>query len=327
MRGVRRRDFLITAGAILVAPRTGKAQQQQAGKVPRIGVLTSDPMTPALQEAFREGLRDHGYVEGQNIIVEWRAAEGRADRISVLAAELVRLRVDVIVAIFTPAVRAAKDATSTIPIVMAPAGAPVATGFVASLARPGGNITGIAGLDAELQGKRIALLRELIPGMTRVGLLVNAADPFAKPFIDETQFAAKRNGVQINIVDVRRPQEVDAAFATMTKERAGAVIVQGVLTASAWQVGDLAMQHRLPSLSVTKQFAESGGLMSYSASFTDTYRRAASYVDRILKGARPGDLAVEQPTRFELVINLKTAKALGLTIPQSLLLRADEVIQ
>jgi len=323
--GVNRRDFLIATGALLATP-LAQAQQQTA-KVSRIGVLTSEPMTAVLQEAFREGLRDHGYVEGQNILVEWRTAEGRTDRTNVLAAELVGLKVDVIVAVFTPAVRAAKDATSTIPIVMAPAGAPVATGFVVSLARPGGNITGIAGLDAELQGKRIALLRELIPSLTRVGLLINGADLFAKPFVDEAEVAAKRSGVQIQIVDVRRPREIDAAFAAMTKQRASAVIVQGVLTASAWQIGDRAAQHRLPSLSVTKQFVESGGLMSYSASFTDTYRRAASYVDRILKGANPSVLAVEQPTRFELVINLKTAKALGLTIPQSLLLRADEVIQ
>jgi len=322
-----RRTFIggVVCG-LLAAPLVAEAQQQ-AGKLPRIGVLTSGPMTAVLQEAFRQGLRDHGYVEGQNILVEWRAAEGGSDRANVLAVELVGLKVDVIVAIFTPAVRAAKDATSTIPIVMAPAGAPVVTGFVASLARPVGNITGLTGLDAELQGKRIELLRELIPGLTRVGLLINAADPFAKPFVDETQVAAKRTGVQIHIEDVRRPQEIDAAFAAMSKQRAGAVIVQGVLTASAWQAGDLAVQHRLPSLSVTKQFVESGGLMSYSASLTDICRRAVSYVDRILKGAKPGDLAVEQPTRFELVINLRTAKALGLTIPQSLLLRADEVIQ
>ena len=226
-----------------------------------------------------QGLGDHGYIKGENTFVEWRAAEGRHDLAKALAVELVRLKVDVIVAIFTPAVQAAKDATSTIPIVMAPAGAPVATGFAASLARPGGNITGIAGLDAELQGKRIQLLQELIPGLTRVGLLINVADPFAKPFVDETQVAAKRIGVQVHIVDVRRPQDIDAAFAAMTKQRAAAVIVQGVLTASAWQTGNLALRHRLPSLSVTKQFAESGGLMSYSASFTDTYRRAASYVD------------------------------------------------
>jgi ABC-type uncharacterized transport system substrate-binding protein len=295
--------------------------------MPRIGVLTFTPMTDVLQESFRQGLRDHGYVEGENTVVEWRAAGGRNDLAKALAVELVRLKVDVIVAIFTPAVQAAKDATRTIPIVMAPAGAPVATGFVASLARPGGNITGIAGLDAELQGKRIQLLQELVPGLTRVGLLINAADPFAKPFVAETQLAAKRIGVQVHIVDVRRPQDIDAAFATMTKQGANAVIVQGVLTASAWQTGTLAGRYHLPSLSVTKQFAESGGLMSYSASFTDTYRRAASYVDRILKGAKPADLPIEQPEKFELVINLKTAKTLGLTIPPSLLQRADQVIE
>jgi ABC-type uncharacterized transport system substrate-binding protein len=310
--------------ALLAAPLAAEAQP---GKVPRIGVLTSTPMTDVLQESFRQGLRDHGYVEGENTFVEWRAAGGRNDVAKALTVELVRLKVDIIVAIFTPAVQAAKDATSTIPIVMAPAGAPVATGFVASLARPGGNITGIAGLDAELQGKRIQLLRELIPGLTRVGLLINAADPFAKPFVDETQVAAKSVGVQVHIVDVRRPQDIQAAFAALVKQRTDAVIVQGALTASAWQTGDLAVQHRLPSLSVTKQFAESGGLMSYSASFTETYRRAASYVDRILKGAKPADLPVEQPTKFELVINLKTAKALGLTIPPSVLARADQVIQ
>ena len=314
------------AGGLLAAPLAAEAQQP-AKKVPRIGVLTSTPMTDELQESFRQGLRDHGYVEGQNIVVEWRAAEGRADRAKALAVELVALKVDVIVAIFTPAVQAAKDATSVIPIVMAPAGAPVATGLVTSLARPGGNITGIAGLDAELQGKRIQLLQELIPGLTRVGLLINAADPFAKPFVYETQVAAKRTGVRIQIVDVRRPQDIDGAFAAMAQQHANAVIVQGVLTASAWQTGNLAVRHRLPSLSVTKQFAESGGLMSYSGSFTDIYRRAASYVDRILKGAKPADLPVEQPTKFELVINLKTAKALGLTVPPSLLQRADQVIE
>jgi putative ABC transport system substrate-binding protein len=248
-----RRTFLAGTGAVLLAAPLA-ADAQQPAKVPRIGVLTSNPMTAALQEAFRQGLQDHSYVEGQNILVEWRAAEGRTDRAKALAEELVGLKVDVIVAIFTPAVRAAKDVTSTIPIVMAPAGAPVATGFVASLARPGGNITGLAGLDAELQGKRIQLLRELIPDLTRLGLLINAADPFAKSFVDEAQVAAKRTGVQIHIVDVRRPQDIDVAFAAMTKQRAGAVIIQGVLTASAWQAADLAVRHRLPSLSVTKQF-------------------------------------------------------------------------
>ena len=243
-----RRTFIGGVVFGLLAVPLAAESQPRAGKLPRIGVLTSGPMTATLQGAFRQGLLDHGYVEGQNILIEWRAAEGGTGRADVLAMELVRSKVDVIVAIFTPAVRAAKDATSTIPIVMAPAGAPVVTGFVASLARPGGNITGLTGLDAELQGKRIGLLRELIPGLTRVGLLINAADPFAKPFVEETQVAAKRTGVEIHIVDVRRPQEIDAAFAAMSKQRAGAVIVQGVLTASGWRSGNLAVQHRLPSL-------------------------------------------------------------------------------
>jgi putative ABC transport system substrate-binding protein len=309
---------------LLVAAPVTEAQQQ-AGKVPRIGVLTFTQMTAALQQAFRQGLRDHGYVEGQNILVEWRAAEGRPDRAKALAVELVQLKVDVIVANLTPAVQAAKDATSTIPIVMASAGDPVGTGFVASLARPGGNITGMTGISAELSGKRIELLRELIPGLTRVGLLVNASNPFAKPFVDETQVAAKRTGVQLFVVDVRRPQEVDAAFSALTKQRVGAVIVDGALT--AWQAAELAVQHRLPSLSNQRHFVDSGGLMSHGAQLADVHRRAASYVDKILKGAKPGNLPVEQPTRFELVINLRTAKALGLTIAPSLLLRADHAIE
>ena len=309
---------------LLVAALVTEAQQQ-AGQVPRIGVLTFTQMTAALQEAFRQGLRDHGYVEGQNILVEWRAAEGRPDRAKALAVELVQLKVDVIVANLTPAVQAAKDATSTIPIVMASAGDPVGTGFVASLARPGGNITGMTGISAELSGKRIELLRELIPGLTRVGLLVNASNPFAKSLVDETRVAAKRIGVQLYVVDVRRPQEVDPALSGLTKQRAGAVIVDGALT--AWQAAELAVQHRLPSLSNQRHFVDSGGLMFHGAQFADVHRRAASYVDKILRGAKPGDLPVEQPTRFELVINLRTAKALGLTVAPSLLLRADQVIE
>jgi len=309
---------------LFVAALVAEAQQH-AGKVPRVGVLTFTEMTPALQEAFRHGLRDHGYVEGQNILVEWRAAEGQPNRARALALELVQLKVDIIVANLTPAVQAAKDATSTIPIVMASAGDPVGTGFVASLARPGGNITGMTGISAELSGKRIELLRELIPGLTRVGLMVNASNPFAKSLVGETQVAAKKAGIQLNVVDVRRPQDVDAAFSGLTKQHVGAVIVDGALT--AWQAAELAARHRLPSVSNQRQFVESGGLMFHGARFADVHRRAASYVDRILKGAKPGDLPVEQPTRFELVINLRTAKALGLTVAPSLLLRADQVIE
>jgi putative ABC transport system substrate-binding protein len=309
---------------LLVAALVAEAQPQ-VGKVSRIGVLTFTEMTAALQEAFRQGLRDHGYVEGQNVLVEWRAAEGRPDRAKALAMELVQLKVDVIVANLTPAVQAAKDATSTIPIVMASAGDPVGTGFVASLARPGGNITGLTGISAELSGKRIELLRELIPGLARVGLLVNASNPFAKPFVAETQAAARRAGVQLHVEDVRGPQQIGAAFSALTKRRVGGVIVDGALT--AWQAAELAVQHRLPAVSNQRQFVDSGGLMSHGARFADVHRRAASYVDKILKGARPGDLPVERPTQFELVINLRTAKALGLTIAPSLLLRADQVIE
>ena len=322
-----RRIFLRLSALVIASSAFAQAQQQPPRKVARIGVLASTPMTHVMQDSFREGLRDKGYIEGQNIVVEWRSAGGQNDLAKTLAVELVHMGVDVIVAIFTPAVQAAKEATKKIPIVMAPAGDPVATGLVASLAHPGGNITGVAGLDGELQGKRIALLKELIPGLTRVGLLVNATDPFAKSFIDGTQSAAKSAAVKVDVIDVRHAEQIDSALATLARNRTDAVIVQGVLAASTWRSAALAKEHRLPSLSVTKQFAEDGGVMSYSASLADTYRRAASYVDKILKGDKPSDLPVEQPTKFELVINLRTAKTLGLTVPQSLLLRADELIQ
>ncbi len=321
---MERRAFLGTlAGGLLAAPLAAGAQQ--TGKIPRVGVLTFTEMNSTLREAFGQGLRDHGYVEGQNILVEWRAADGRPDRAKTFAMELVALKVDLIVANLTPAVQAAKDATRTIPIVMASAGDPVGTGFVASLGHPGGNITGLTGISAELAGKRIELLRELDPGLTRVGLLVNPTNPFAKSLVDETQAAAKRGKVQLSVVDVHGPQEVDTAFSSLTKQRAGAVIVDGALT--AWRAAELAVRHRLPAISNQRHFVESGGLLSHGAQLADVSRRAASFVDRILKGAKPSDLPVERPTRFELVINLKTAKALGLTIPPSLLQRADQVIE
>jgi putative tryptophan/tyrosine transport system substrate-binding protein len=319
----RRRFLLMSLAGALASPLTAAAQQK--GKVPRIGVLAFTEISGALQEGFREGLREHGYTEGANIVVEWRAAEGRRERATALAAELVQLNVDVIVANLTPAVLAAKNATRTIPIVMASAGDPVGTGFVASLARPGGNITGMTGISAQLAGKRLELLRELAPGLTRVGLLMNGANPFAKPLVEETQVAAKKTGVHLHVADVRRAQDVEAAFAAMTKHRVGAVIVDGALT--AWQAADRAAQHRLPSVSNQRQFVDSGGLMFHGAQLGETLRRAASYVDKILKGAKPADLPVEQPTKFEFIINLKTAKALGLTIPPSLLLRADQLIE
>ncbi len=285
------------------------------------------PVTKAVQEAFRQGLRDHGYVEGQNVVVEWRSAEGRTDRANALAVELVRLKVAIIVAEFTPAVLAAKNATQTIPIVMAPAGDPVASGLVASLAHPGGNITGFSNIAAELSGKRLELLRELIPGLARVGLLIHGADPLDKAFVDETKTAAARAKLQLYVVGVPRPEDLDTALTAMTKEQVGAVIVQGNLPVPARQIAQLVGQHRLPSISLLPQFAESGGLMSYGPSLSDIQRRAASYVDKILKGAKPADLPVERPTKFELVVNRRTARTLGITVPPSLLLRADQVIE
>jgi len=307
----------------LVAPRVSEAQQSE--KLPRIGVLTFTQMAPAFQEPLRQGLREHGYVEGQSILIEWRAAEGRPDRAKALARELVELKVDIIVANLTPAVQAAKEATSTIPIVMAAAGDPIGTGFVVSLARPGGNITGMTGISAELAGKRIELLRELVPGLKQVGLLVNASNPFAKSLVGETRDAAKRSGIQLHVVDVRRPQEVEVGLSDLTKQRIDAVIVDAALT--SWRAAELTLQHRLPSISNQRHYVDAGGLMFHGAEPADIQRRAASYVARILKGAKPAELPVEQPSRFELVINLKAAKSLGLTVAPALLFQASEVIQ
>jgi putative ABC transport system substrate-binding protein len=308
------------------APVSGQGQPP-AGDVPRIGVLTFVTMTNVVQDDFRQGLREHGYVEGKNIAVEWRSAEGRTDRAEVLAAELVRLKVAVIVAEFTPAVLAAKKATQTIPIVMASAGDPVTTGLVASLSRPGGNITGFTNLAAELSGKRLDLLRETIPGLKRVGLLIQGADPLDKVFVSETRKAAARAGIELNVERVPRPEDLDSALSSMTKERVGALVVMAHLPVPVHRAASLSLRHHFPTISLLNQFAEAGGLMSYGASVSDIRRRAATHVDRILKGAKPADLPVEQPTKFELVINLKTAKALGLTIPQSILVRADQVIE
>jgi putative tryptophan/tyrosine transport system substrate-binding protein len=284
-------------------------------------------MTRGAQEDFRLGLRDHGYIDGQNIVIEWRSAEGNIERANALAEELVRLRVSVIVVEFTPAAQAAKKATATIPIVLASAGDPVATGLVASLARPGGNVTGFTNLAAELSGKRLELLRQMIPGLARVGLLIHGTDPLDRAFVDETRTAAAQSGIQVRVSAVPHAAELDAALAGMAKERVAAVIIPANLPVPIRQITDLALRHRLPSISLLTQFAEAGGLMSYGASVSDIRRRTGAYVDKLLKGARPGDLPVEQPTKFELVINLKTAKALRLTIPPSLLARADRVIE
>ena len=328
MRTLDLRVFgLIVALGILAAPLAPAAQQPT--KVPRIGFLAwgSPPPADRYGESFRQGLRDLGYVEGQNIVVEYRWAEGRSDRAADLAAELVRLKVDVIVAFATPAILAAQNATKTTPIVMGVAADPVGTGFVANLARPGGNITGLSLMSPDLAGKRLELLREVLPGIARVAFLASGRSPAGRLFVQETQVAAQKLGVQIQPVVVGGPEEFESAFAAMRRERAGALIVQPLFTEHRQRIVALAARHRLPIISDSREFADAGGLMSYGPNLREIYRRAATYVDKILKGAKPADLPVEQPTRFEMVINLKTAKALGLTIPPSVLVRADQVIQ
>jgi putative ABC transport system substrate-binding protein len=310
--------------ALLAAPLAAEGQQ---AKVPRIGVLLM--VNPEhFQVGLREGLREFGYVEGKSILVEYRSATGQADRLRDLATDLVRLKVDVIVAQGTPAVQAAKRSTAEIPIVMAPAGDPVRTGLIATLARPGGNVTGLSSVAADFGGKLLELIREFRPAVTRVAVLAHATDSFTRPFLEQLRSAARSVRVQMQPVVVRGPEELDRAFATMVKERPDAVVVQPIFATK--RVADLAAKHQLPSITTGSQgrtFPQLGGLMAYGPDQSELYRRAAVYVDKILKGAKPADLPVEQPTKFELVINLKTAKVLGLTIPPSLLQRADEVIQ
>jgi putative tryptophan/tyrosine transport system substrate-binding protein len=318
--------------SLLAAPLAAEAQQ--ATQVHRIGFLhpgLSLPEPPNL-EALRQGLREMGYVEGQNLVIASRYAEGREERLPDLAAELARLKVDVIVAGGGAVViRAAQGATRTIPIVMAGTSDPVAEGLVASLARPGGNITGLSYLTAEIPGKRLELLKEAVPQSTRIAVLVNPASALYEPAMHNLTVAAQALGLQLHVVEVRRAEELDTAFTAMTQEHADALLVvadAALLSSSRrGRLADLAATSRLPAMYSWKFFVEAGGLMSYGPSILDIYRRAATYVDKILKGAKPADLPVEQPTTFELVINLKTAKALGITIPPTLLFRADEVLQ
>ena len=309
------------------------AEAQQAASLPRIGFLApaslSDPRVPPYIRAFQEGLRELGYVEGRNIAIEFRWAEGQYERLPGLAAELVRLNVNVIVAAGPNAIQAAKQATATIPIVMAAVGDPVGTGFVASLARPGGNITGVSNMLPDLVGKQLELLKEVLPTVSRVALLGNPANPANASLERQAQDAARTLGVRLQPLWARDLREIDSAFTATKMERADALIVltDTMLINHRTRVIDHAGQRRLPAVFGVSQFVEAGGLLAYGPSFADGYRRAAPYVDRILKGAKPGDLPIEQPTKFELVINLKTAKALGLTIPPSLLQRADQVIE
>jgi putative ABC transport system substrate-binding protein len=296
---MRRRDFITLVGGATAWPLAARAQQ---AKLPTIGVLVIGNTDPEeFWRVFRQGLRDLGYVEGQNIRFEFRSAEGQLSRVAELAAELVRLKVDVIVTWFTPTTVAAKEATREIPIVMADAGDPIGTGLVASLPRPGGNVTGIAGITAELSGKCIELIRDMLPAARRVTALANASDPFSKPFLEQVRLGGEATGTTINPVRISTSEEFEAAFAAMEKDRPDAIIVQPSLPSK--RAAELALKHRVPAVSVPRWFAEEGGLMSYSARFPDLYRKAAVYVDKILKGAKPADLPVEQPTIFELVVD------------------------
>ena len=312
---------------LLAAPLAARAQQ--AGKVYRVGFLgpASAEGYNHLLQGLRAGLSELGYVES-TIAFEYRFAEDKYERLPGLAAELVRSKVDVIVAHGSPAIRAAKQATSTIPIVMVAAGDPVGTGFVANLARPGGNVTGVSNNDVGLAAKRLGLLKEVLPKLSLVAMLRNPANPGSELQSRETQAAARSLGIKIQLVDVRDPKELESAFSVMVKARAGAVTVMAdpLFLSHQKQVADLAITNRLPSVFARNENVEAGGLMSYGPPLVDLFRQAATYVGKILKGAKPADLPVEEPTRMYLVINLKTGKALGLTIPHSLLLRADRVI-
>ena len=321
---MKRRAFIGLLGGAAVAPLVANAQQ---GKLARIGalVLTSAD-AQSLAKALREGLREFGYAEGQNLVFEFRSADGNADRLPNLAAELVRLPVDVIVATFTPCALAAKQATTTVPIVMAAVADPVGSGLVQSLARPGGNITGFSNMAAEIAGKSVELLRDMLPSLKRVAVLANPLDPFTRPFLEQVNLAGRTIGIEIApIAMARGPDEVEAAFALIAQERAQAVVVQGIFFSKT--VADLALRHRLPSASVLRQFAQAGGLVSYGADVPDIFRRCAVVVHKILQGTKPADLPVELPTKFELVINLNTATSLGLDVPWFLQQRADEVIE
>jgi putative ABC transport system substrate-binding protein len=312
---------------LLVAPPAGSAPP--VAKVARIGILTLAvaPSTP-LAEAFRQGLREHGYVEGQNIALEYRYAAGMADRLPALAAELVRLKVEVIVTESNVAALAAKRATRAIPVVMAIAGDPVKAGVAGSLARPGGNVTGLTLIHPELSGKRLQLLKEVVPGIAVVAVIWNPMDPPAVDFLRETEAAARSLGVRIHAIEARAPADLDGAFRAVVHARPSAfyTLGGGMFFDNQARIVEFAKKHRLPGVFPTRAFVEAGGLMSYGPNLAANFGRAAAFVDKLLKGAKPADLPIEQPTTLEFVINLKTAKALGLTIPPSVLARADQVL-
>ena len=307
-------------------------QAQQPTKILRIGWLSSSPLsaTPERIEAFRQGLRELGYVEGKNIVIEWRSGEGKPNREQALAAELVRLKVDVIVTGGSTATRPAKEATVTIPIVMAQDSDPVGNGFVASLARPGGNITGLSNFAPELSGKRLELLKEIVPRLSRVAILGTSTVPGNAQLLRETELAAGTFGVKLQYLDILRPKDIETAFRAAGEGRADAILmlVRGpVVTPHRKEIAELAAKKRLPAIYSGTEYVEDGGLMSYGVSLPDLDRRAATYVDKILKGAKPADLPIEQPRKFEFIVNINAAKQIGLTIPPNVLARADKVIR
>jgi putative ABC transport system substrate-binding protein len=325
----KRREFITLLGGTAAWPLAARAQQ--AGKVHRIGVLEtiSTTLNVANFYALREGLRQLGYAEGQNLVIEYRSADGRDDRFPGLARELLALKVDVIVTRGTPAAKAVKNATSTVPVVMTASGDPVGVGLVTSLARPGGNITGLSAIVGELSPKRLELIREIVPGLARIAVLANTSNDAVRRDWARIETAARSLGVQSQLLDLRESDALGPTFDDASARRADAlvVVIDAITQANQQRIVDLAMKHRLPAIYSSREFVDAGGLISYGVSYPDLYRRAATYVDKILKGTKPADLPVVQPTKFELVINLKTAKALGIEVPPTLLARADEVIE
>jgi putative ABC transport system substrate-binding protein len=329
-KNMKRKITVLALCAVLFA-LCFPVQAQQPKQVPRIEYLSATSLSAIAgrTESFRQGLRELGFVEGKNIVIEWRSSEGKTDRLPGLAAELVRLKVDIIVSGGPTATRSVKEATSTIPIVMAFDNDPVGSGFVVSLARPGGNITGLSTLAPEISGKQLELLKEIVPRLSRVGVLGTSTNPGNAQVLKEMELAAGAYGVQLQYLDVRDPNDIETAFRAASKGRADAVVAlaSAFLISQQAQIAELAIKSRLPAIYERREYVEVGGLMAYGVSINDLDRRAATYVDKILKGRKPADLPVEQPTKFEFIINLKAAKQIGLTIPPNVLARADKVIR
>ena len=326
----RKQLFLFVLGAISITV-CSSASAQQERKIPHVGYLTVSSLSSNVDriDAFRQGMRELGYVEGKNIVIEWRSGDGKVERQSELAAELVRHKMDVIVTSGPTMTRAAKQATATIPIVMAFDSDPVGNGFIASLARPGGNITGLSALSPELSGKQLELLKEIVPRLSRVAVLGTSAEPGNAQTLREIELAAGAFGVKLQYLEIADPRDIEPAFQAANKERAGAMLVlqTPVFNPKRKQIAELALKNRLPAIYPQSEWVDDRGLMSYGVSFAALYHRAATYVDKILKGARPADLPVEQPTKFEFIVNLEAAKQIGLTIPPNVLARADKVIR